>query len=219
MSQPTNFIARWSRLKREASAASQPEAAGLSPAPETEDGTADAGTELSATPAFDLASLPPIESIVAGSDIRPFLQMGVPADLTRAALRSAWAADPAIRDFIGIAENQWDFNDPAGIPGFGPLGPTDATRGFVGRVLGGVGEASAAIAGMSVLAAPPLAAVLDPRRDEHVDKVWLSSARSADNRPETDPAQELSRADAATRRDPAADMNRSRRSHGSALPK
>jgi hypothetical protein len=36
-------------------------------------------------------------------------------------LRRVWTSDPAIRDFIGIAENQWDFNDPDAIPGFGPL--------------------------------------------------------------------------------------------------
>jgi hypothetical protein len=54
------------------------------------------------------------------------LRKGVPADLTRAALRRAWASDPAIRDFIGIAENQWDFNDPNGIPGFGPLAPMES---------------------------------------------------------------------------------------------
>jgi hypothetical protein len=68
---------------------------------------------------FDAPSLPPIESIGAGSDIRPFLAPGVPADLTRAALRRAWSADPAIRDFIGLSENSWDFNGPDGVPGFG----------------------------------------------------------------------------------------------------
>jgi hypothetical protein len=68
---------------------------------------------------FDAPSLPPIESIDAGSDIRPFLAPGVPADLTRAALRRAWSADPAIRDFIGLSENSWDFNGPDGVPGFG----------------------------------------------------------------------------------------------------
>jgi hypothetical protein len=67
------------------------------------------------------ANLPPIESIGSGSNIRPFLASGVPADLTRAALRRAWSVDPAIRDFIGLSENSWDFNAPGGVPGFGPL--------------------------------------------------------------------------------------------------
>ena len=38
-------------------------------------------------------------------------------------LRRAWSVDPAIRDFKGLQENDWDFNDPNGIPGFGPLSP------------------------------------------------------------------------------------------------
>jgi hypothetical protein len=45
--------------------------------------------------------------------------------LTQAALRRAWAADPTIRDFIGLSENSWDFTAPDGVPGFGPMRPTD----------------------------------------------------------------------------------------------
>ena len=51
---------------------------------------------------------PPL-TITAETDIRAFLQKGVPAQLTRAALRRAWVADPNIRNFREIAENQWDF--------------------------------------------------------------------------------------------------------------
>ena len=76
---------------------------------------------------FDMANLPPIESIGAGSDILPFLASGVPADLTRAALRRAWSTDPAIRDFIGLSENSWDFDAQEGAPGFGSL-TTDSSR-------------------------------------------------------------------------------------------
>src|ERR1700693_1259434 len=106
MSTSETFLSRWLRLKRESEAA-LPSADAPSPA------------------AFDPASLPPIESIVAGTDIQQFLHERVPAELTRAALRSAWTADPAIRDFVGIAENQWNFNDHACIPGFGPLEAAD----------------------------------------------------------------------------------------------
>jgi Protein of unknown function (DUF3306) len=76
---------------------------------------------------FGRANLPPIESIGTGSNIRPFLASGVPADLTRAALRRAWSTDPAIRDFVGLSENSWDFNAPGGVPGFGCL-TTDGPR-------------------------------------------------------------------------------------------
>ena len=45
--------------------------------------------------------LPPIGSIGPASDIRPFLEPGVPQDLARTALRRAWIVDPAIRGFVG----------------------------------------------------------------------------------------------------------------------
>jgi hypothetical protein len=70
------------------------------------------------------------------------LTSGVPAELTRAALRQAWANDPAIRDFIGIAENQWDFNDPNAIPGFGPLSGTDDMPALLAQALGRVDRAA-----------------------------------------------------------------------------
>src|SRR5262249_12764359 len=144
MSKPENALSRWSRLKRQS--ASQGREAAKSPAPAAnapakeppadaarED--ADRDREAPAAP-FDVESLPPIESIVAGSDIRAFLQKGVPAALTRAALRQAWVSDPAIRDFIEIAENQWDFTRPETIPGFGPLGATDEAQSLLGQALG-----------------------------------------------------------------------------------
>ena len=59
---------------------------------------------------LDAASLLPIGSIGPASDIRPFLEPGVPQDLARAALRRAWIVDPAIRDFVGLSENFWDFD-------------------------------------------------------------------------------------------------------------
>jgi hypothetical protein len=87
-------------------------------------------------PAFDPESLPPIDSINAASDIRAFLAPGVPEELRRAALRRAWVTDPTIRDFVGLAENQWDFTNPDAVPGFGRLDLTDAARRMAARVLG-----------------------------------------------------------------------------------
>ena len=83
--------------------------------------TENLGQPLASQSPFDAAKLPPIESIGAGSDIRPFLAFSVPTDLTRAALRRAWSTDPTIRDFIGLSENSWDFDAQDGVPGFGPL--------------------------------------------------------------------------------------------------
>ena len=81
-------------------------------------------------PEFDLASLPSLDSITAATDIRAFLAPGVPKELARAALRRAWSADPAIRDFVGLAENDWDFTDPTAMPGFGALPPGTTSRSW-----------------------------------------------------------------------------------------
>jgi hypothetical protein len=67
-------------------------------------------------PEIDLASLPRVEDLTAASDLGPFLRPGVPAALRAAALRRMWSLDPAIRDYIGPVEYQWDFNTPGGLP-------------------------------------------------------------------------------------------------------
>jgi hypothetical protein len=101
--------------------------------------TSSAQTTSIADQPADLAKLPPIESITAESDIRAFLAPGIPPELTRAALRRAWVADPKIREFVGLSENSWDFNVPGAMAGFGPLEMTDELRRqiaqFVGRNL------------------------------------------------------------------------------------
>jgi hypothetical protein len=130
-----DFLKRWSRRKREV--AKQEEAA-PAPAPVPEAPQAAGETE----PPFDPASLPPIESITALSDVTAFLREGVPAELTRAALRHVWTADPAIRDFVGLAENAWDFTDPNAMPGFGPLEDTEEVRRMIARVVGEIGKAA-----------------------------------------------------------------------------
>src|SRR6185503_2097502 len=85
----------------------------------------------SAEPLVDLSKLPPIESITAETDIRAFLAPGVPAELTRAALRRAWSADTSIRDFIGLVENDWDVLAPAAAGGVLPLTVSDEMRRMV----------------------------------------------------------------------------------------
>jgi hypothetical protein len=85
--------------------------------------------------AFDPASLPPIQSITAETDIRGFLGAWVPSELTRAALRRAWTSDPAIRNFVGLADYDWDFNAADSIAGFGPLRTTDDVAKMAAQVL------------------------------------------------------------------------------------
>ena len=149
MSEPENFFARWSRRKREAAedaeatkSSAAPEVAAESAhpiedrreggaAPRARDGASDRPQS-----APDLTKLPPIETITAESDIRAFLAPGVPPELTRAALRRAWAADPKIRDFVGLADYDWDFNAPGAMAGFGSLEMTDELRQQIAQMVG-----------------------------------------------------------------------------------
>ena len=166
MSERENFIARWSRRKR-AAAEDAPQASGpvvgdsdsgshgVLPLPvgereHTESVEASSSHTHSSGAAVDLAKLPPIESITAETDIRAFLAPGIPPELTRAALRRAWAADPRIRDFVGLSENSWDFNSPDAIGGFGPLEMTHELRQqiaqFVGRNIAATSDEAASSA-------------------------------------------------------------------------
>jgi Protein of unknown function (DUF3306) len=133
-----DFLKRWLRRKQEAQRVSNvPPAAKPEPAAEAPPIREGANPP---EPTFDPASLPPIESITAASDISAFLRAGVPAELTRAALRRVWTADPVIRDFVGLAENAWDFTDPNAIPGFGSLELTEEVREMIARVVQQTGE-------------------------------------------------------------------------------
>jgi hypothetical protein len=123
-----NFVQRWSRRKRATEALTPDDT-------EPADSRRGAPPE-NAVPALDITALPPIESMTATSDVRAFLAPGVPEELTRAALRRAWVIDPTIRDFVGLAENQWDFTKPDGIPGFGSLELTPELRRIGASVFG-----------------------------------------------------------------------------------
>ncbi|WP_407147040.1 DUF3306 domain-containing protein [Bradyrhizobium sp. ORS 86] len=141
------FLARWSRRKQEAKAEraepvpEQPsQAQGSTPLDRVAPAPSPAETEF--------PDLPPIEAIDATTDITAFLRKGIPQELSRAALRRAWSADPAIRDFLGLAENAWDFNDPNAMAGFGPLDYSpERVDALVRRVIGGVIETAENLAG------------------------------------------------------------------------
>jgi hypothetical protein len=133
MSEPEKFLKRWSKRKaaeRDRSTAEQAPAEDRTDKPSS---TAPPTKEQAVAPAggeetCDLTQLPPLDSIGASTDVTAFLRPGVPAELTRAALRRAWSSDPAIRDFIGLVENGWDFNDPSAMPGFGPISAQEVAR-------------------------------------------------------------------------------------------
>jgi TorA maturation chaperone TorD len=166
MTRLENIMLRWSRMKRQSGGTNEPNSS-FSPAKPNEAQTGDLNqapppTDSPGSATFDLASLPPLQSITAGTDIRSFLGSSVPVELTRAALRRTWVTDPAIRDFIGIAENQWDFNDPTAMPGFGPLRANDLPG------LAGLGESGRACgAAAEEVRAGPAAAAGQPDEMDH----------------------------------------------------
>jgi hypothetical protein len=132
MSEPDNFLQRWSKRKLAKDEEAPPQRDEGSAQTENKTDTAalpaqDVATTGEEKP-FDLSSLPSVESIDANTDVTAFLRPGVPPELSRAALRRAWSADPAIRDFVGLVENGWDFNDPNAMPGFGPITPGEVAR-------------------------------------------------------------------------------------------
>ena len=129
MSDDEGFVARWSRRKIDA-AKTAPDA----PKPAAEPAS-EATLPVDAAPPVDPATLPSIDLIGAGTDIKAFLARGVPQALTQAALRRAWATDPAIRDFVGLSENSWDFNAVGGVPGFGPIDAEEVQK-ILSQVLG-----------------------------------------------------------------------------------
>ena len=166
MSEPENFLSRWSRRKRDAAEAERKDEA----APQQNDQLvlpAEAQPAAEGEP-FDLKSLPSIESIGADTDVRAFLRPGVPPELTRAALRRAWSSDPAIRDFVGLVENGWDFNDPGAMPGFGAISPGEVAR-LLTQAVGEVTPAGSAAAApqQTTLGGEQTSEVASPTPPEH----------------------------------------------------
>jgi len=138
MNDPDNFLKRWSRRKRENDAGNS---AAVKSGAETDErappsSQSPVAKEAGQPDEFDVASLPPIESIGEGTDISAFLQSGVPNALRHAALRRAWSTDPTIRDYVGPNENFWEAAGPDGIPGFGPLDPGLDVKRMVAELFG-----------------------------------------------------------------------------------
>ncbi|GJD94941.1 DUF3306 domain-containing protein [Methylobacterium iners] len=127
------FLGRWSRRKREII-----EAEGKAPEVAAPDAPLEEGSEPDAETAEAIAALPPIESLTAESDIGQFLRAGVPHVLRNAALRRMWSLDPSIRDYLCEArEYAYDWNVVGGVPGQGPLLPTDDVEGMLRQVFAG----------------------------------------------------------------------------------
>ncbi len=154
------FLSRWARRKEAVRAAEQLElpiaadtaATGEAVAAVRPDeaappmvAEADAGSQPATATADLLASLPSLDDLTPETDLTAFFQAGVPTALRNAALRRMWSLDPAIRDFVSEArEYAYDWNTPGGVPGMGPLLPTDDVKAMLKRVIDGIPTEDAA---------------------------------------------------------------------------
>jgi hypothetical protein len=260
MSDRDDFLSRWSRRKREAaeqatapksplSPQSDGEGSGVGGAPHPDapsrvdpphhalraqgEGEGEAAHASDSEPVFDISKLPSLDSIGPGTDIRMFLQPGVPASLSHAALRRAWSADPAIRDFIGLSENSWDFTAPDQIAGFGPMLPTDNVKEMLAQIFGGGDRSAKEPPGEDLRAHEQ--AHPEKAGDVPVDRADLAAegALQASDQAESDPrdsaevqarhedalrrTQEFSAMQQEERKTPQS-VPSNRRRHGSALP-
>jgi hypothetical protein len=235
MSEHEDFVSRWSRLKHESESRRKRqtelrERAAPSSTAVTSSANEDeaAGTEPRATPIFDPTGLPSIESITARTDISLFLRSGVPAELTVAALRRAWVSDPVIRDFIGIAENQWDFTNPTTIPGFGPLHETGDKLSRIAQTVPTLDRSldtfSARLSDTDASAEKMRSVAGGSRRDEIRDTGGEKQAASGDSGVDggtSNAAPESGHVEAAVQNHliPESTIARRRHAHGGALPR
>lgn len=236
MTEPDDFFSRWSRRKRasaEESKRDRPAAPDAEPLPNTAvpAGGAkpqDAGPDgAKAQAEFDLSTLPSLDSIGPATDIRIFLQPGVPAALSRAALRRAWSADPAIRDFIGLSENAWDFTATDEIHGFGALDPAEAQRLFA-QLMDESDSRNAREAEAQVAATDTRAADAEQAQSDAAEPTSSNAAHAAGPADDGNPVNELPQSGNVSSFDVAAqqpeDVARERpamsgrRAHGRALP-
>jgi hypothetical protein len=162
-----SFLSRWSQRKQEAK---QPDRD--VPAPDVDAPSAPVA-ESKAEPEFDLSSLPKLEDLTSTTDITAFLHKGVPESLRNAALRKAWALDPAIRNYVNPAlDYAYDWNTPGGVPGSSEIGAGMDVARLVSQIMGG-GESATEPQGSA--AEPGNAPAADP------------TCSAADDAPQTEP--------------------------------
>jgi hypothetical protein len=210
MTAPETSVSRWSRLKREAVSKGRA-------APDQDDAPAGPARSQGALPETALdeglvgpEELPSIDAITIDTDIGAFLNSRVPAELTRAALRRAWTSDPAIRDFVGIAENQWDFNDRTAISGFGPLFESDDVPALLAQAFGHRAEPVTAMAELPMALEPPAeAAIVREIATPDMPDMPAASSGTADECAAIE--QPVAK--------PAGGAPSKRRTHGGALPR
>jgi hypothetical protein len=161
-----NFLARWSRRKREVGEAEEEESNRTEERPSSlrganhpsplrgeRMGEGSSGVELgiddpdpSPSPQGGGESpgsaepLPSLDDLTAESDLSAFMRAGVPEALKKAALRRMWSLDPAIRDHVGLAEYAWDFNNPGSMAGFGAVAAGTPMAQLAASIMSGQGS-------------------------------------------------------------------------------
>jgi hypothetical protein len=207
------FLGRWARRKQEVQRL-EAEPPKLPPVPEN---AAEEG---------DPPPLPSLDSIIPGSDISAFFQKHVPEALRTAALRKLWVTDPEIRNFIEMADYQWDFNNPDSIPGWSSSVKGVDVKAMVDHVFGTgpVREAVAApdsseVAARSGDSGSAIQSFEKPEPPMNQKPVEIAG----ENEPEADqatPSDQFPIPDAAMQNatDESSVYDVARKRHGSALP-
>jgi hypothetical protein len=214
-----SFLSRWSQRKQEAK---QPDRD--APAPDANAPPAPIA-ESETGPEFDLSSLPKLEDLTPTTDITAFLRKGVPESLRNAALRKAWALDPAIRNYVNPAlDYAYDWNTPGGVPGSSEIGAGVDVARLVSQIMGGesvtrpqgsAAEPGTAPAADSTCSAEDDAAQTAPDLAAQAVRL-ISEARKPTNNEETATTKAAPQPDS-DKTDTAAPQQAVRR-HGSAKP-
>jgi hypothetical protein len=189
----SGFLSRWSRRKAEVREQDR------APKPASE--PAEPVVEAEADAEFDLATLPPIDSLTAESDFSVFLKKGVPLALRTAALRKLWVTEPSVVNYKALVEYNWDFT----APGYGDLLPTDDVAKMAQHIFSGFSQEP------KPEDTPPQAGA-DPDQQPQDPHQALPA-------PEEQPVAELQ--DEPARAEPVVDAPEApapRRRHGGALP-
>jgi hypothetical protein len=137
------FLTRWALRKQAAKQEARAPDAEVEPVP-TPEGTREttmpdttAAAQAEPEP-FDLSSLPTLDSLTEATDIRVFMQAGVPEELRNAALRQLWTLDRGIRDYVSPAlDYAYDWNAAGGVPGNGALSAATDVARMVAEVFSG----------------------------------------------------------------------------------
>jgi hypothetical protein len=213
MAQPPedeSFFSRWSKRKRvtvHTPEAQPPE----TPSPEPQEEPAESLSDE------ELAALPSLDQFTLETDIRPFLQKGVPQALRNAALRRKWLLTPAIRDHSDPAvDYAWDWNTPGGVPGDG-LAPSAQKAADMLRELTAPRRNAAPEEGQAEQENSQVKPVSDPL-DSAVQKAAPGSAENAENPASPTDTKAPRNADSSYANQSDIDDTPPRRRHGGALP-